>query len=264
MKNKIGVIVFIIVIGIGIAMVLYVSLIPQTSAINRFEAIPERPNDFDAYTRDIWSGAYNDLCEINDGYWKQPEFYGSSWTNAFKTFYDNPDYSKWGVYGQGNMPREISYSFTNLKKGDEFELCSFFHNGFGVWTYQGFQLIPIENEYFDIEITPNQLTVSPTFPVFEDGWTQKIEIKLIAKTDVPIGNYVLGFETQEPNPEYAREETQKTLSLTVNKDLYKEECNRYMSEEKCNYLINNREKKYVNGGSYQTERLPLKIIVNVK
>lgn len=255
---------FIAVIGIGAAILIYAALIPTASGLDTFKGIPEKPNDFDAYTRDIWKGAYVDLCDMNESYWKQPEFYGDAWEHAKKSFYDNPDYSKWGVYGQGNMPREISYNFENFKKGDEFELCSFFHNGFGVWTYQGFKLVPIENEYFDIEITPNELTVSPTFPVFEDGWTNKIKIKITAKENIPVGNYVLGFNSEVPSAEFSRQETKKALSLTVDKDSYKKECTRFMDEEKCNYLINNREKKYVNGGSYQTTTPPLKIVVNVK
>jgi len=264
MKNKIKTTLIVSVIGIGIAMIFYALLIPNVTAINRFESIPEKPDDFDAYVRDIWKGSYVELCDMDEGYWKQPEFYGSSWENAKNSFYDNPDYSKWGVYGQGNMPREIGYTFENFKKGDEFELCSFFHNGFGVWTYQGFKLVPIENEYFDIEITPNELTVTPTFPVFEDGWTRKIKIKIIAKEDMPIGNYIVGFNTVEPNADYSRQETKKTLELTIDKELYKEECNRFIDEEKCNYLINNREKKYVNGGSYQTSTPSLKIVVVIK
>lgn len=254
----------IVVMGIGMALIIYMSMIPTASGLNEFEAIPTMPDDFDAYTRDIWVGAYIELCDVGENYWKQPEFYGDAWKNAEGIFYDNPDYSRWGVYGQGNMPREISYTFENLKKGDEFELCSFFHNGFGVWTYQGFKLVPIENEYFDIEITPNEFVVNPTFPVFEDGWTKRIKIKITAKEDVPIGGYVLGFNSEVPSADFARAETKKALGLTVDKNLYKEECNRYMDEDKCEYLINNREKKYVNGGSYQTTTPPLKILVDVK
>ena len=157
MKNKIKVTTLVFIIGIIIALVGYVTLMPKTTAngMNRFETIPEKPDDFDAYTREIWGGGLTDLCEISEEYWMQPEFYGSTWENAKQQFYTQPDYSMWGVYGQGNMPREISYTLTDFKEGDEFELCTFFHNGFGVWTYQGFKLISSKSEYFDVEITPN-------------------------------------------------------------------------------------------------------------
>lgn len=238
----------------------------NTPKINRFEVIPEKPDDFDAYTREVWLGSLTDLCEIEDSYWNQPEFYGSSWKISKEHFYDNPDYSKWGVYGQGNIPKEISYTFSNLKKGDEFTLCSFFHNGFGIWTYQGFRLVPIENEYFDVELTPNELTTSPTFPIFIEGWAQKIKIKLTAKKNIPAGIYELGFDVTEPSGEYSREQVKDILKVgQYSKNQFLEECNRFLkNEEKCEYLVNQREKKYVAGGAYKSAEPLLKIIAIVK
>lgn len=269
-----------VVIGVVIGIIIIIATITtsinlkQKEVINRYETIPEKPADFDAYTRDIWSGAYLDLCEVGEDYWQQPEFYNGdssingdkgSWEIARKAFYDNPDYSRWGVYGQGNIPKEISYSFTNLKEGDEFTLCSFFHNGFGIWTYQGFKLIPLENEYFDVEITPNQLTLSPTFPSFTKDWTQKVQVTIRVKKPIPSGQYELGFDVTEPDPEYSRLKTKETLQMYINKDLYKEECIRFLKdEERCNYLVNNREKKYVAGGIYKTTEPLLKVKIIVK
>jgi len=266
MKNQIKIMTFVIVIVIGLSLIGYIILIPKTTAtMNRFESIPQKPNDFDAYTRDIWKGAFVELCDISEKYWMQPEFYGSAWENAKEDFYNNPDYSRWGVYGQGNMPREIGYTFENLKQGEEFELCTFFHNGFGIWTYQGFQLVSNENEYFDVEIAPNLLTMSPTFPVFENGWVQKIKIKLIAKQDILVGSYKIIIDTTAPPEKYAREETKRVLQMTINKDKYKEECFRFLKdEERCNYLINNREKKYFDGGAYQPSEPLLKLKIQVK
>ena len=256
----------ILVLVITIVITMYMLQIPSVSGIERFKGIPEKPNDFDAYTRDIWKGAFVELCDLPEEYWKQPEFYGSSWENGKEKFYDNPNYGMWGVYGQGNIPREIGYTFTNLKKGDEFELCTFFHNGFGVWTYQGFKLIPYgENEYFEIEITPNEFTVFPTFPVFEDGWTKKINIKIKVKEIPPQGTYILGFTSNAPSEEYAREMTKQILKLEVDKTEYYDDCVKYLKDtNRCDYLINQREKKYVNGGSYQSNVEPLKITLVVK
>jgi len=255
------------VVGIIILFGIY-NIFPVTAednSIERFESIPERPDDFDAYTREIWKGGLVDLCGLDDSYWKQPEFYGDSWTISKDKFYTNPDYSRWGVYGQGNIPREISYSFSKLSKGDEFELCSFFHNGFGVWTYQGFELVPWESEDFDIEITPNELTLSPTFPVFEDGWAEQIHVKIIAKKDLEPGNYILGFDVIPPSDEYGRVKNIEVLNMNVDKVAYKKECYEFLEdEETCNTLINLREKKYVNGGSYQTSEPIFKLVVHIE
>jgi hypothetical protein len=268
MKRKIAITMFVfIIVGIALALSAYAILATKIEAkeLERFKSIPPKPNDFDAYTREIWGGGLTDLCEVSKNYYEQPEFYGNSWNIAKKEFYDSPDYSKWGVYGQGNIPREISYSFSNLKKGHEFELCTFFHNGFGIWTYQGFKLEAEESEYFDIIITPNELTMTPTFPVFEEGWTKKISIKLIVKEDIPQGSYIIKLNAVQPSPEYSREQNRKVLSLEIDKEEYKKECIRFLKDdERCNYLINLREKKYVEGGTYQTNEPLLKVIVNVK
>ena len=266
MRNKIKVITFVFIIGIMLTLIGYTILIPRTTAsINRFEIIPEKPNDFDAYTREIWSGGLTDLCEIDESYWMQPEFYGNTWDNAKEKFYTNPDYSMWGIYGQGNIPRKISYTLTDFTKGDEFELCSFFHNGFGIWTYQGFKLIANENEYFDIQITPNELTMSPTFPVFEKGWTQKIKIKIIAKKEIPKGHYSFVINPMPPSFDYSKEETKRILKMEVDKEKYKEECYEFLNDiEKCDYLVNHREKKYVEGGTYQSSEPLLKLEIDIK
>jgi len=267
MKNKIKVVVIIFVIGIMLSLLGWTLLIPKTTAetINRFESIPEKPNDFDAYKREIWKGTFVELCDLDETYWKQPEFYGDSWNNAKNKFYDNPEYGMWGVYGQGNIPMEIGYSFENLKKGDEFELCTFFHNGFGIWTYQGFKLIPYgENEYFKIEITPNEFIFPPTFPVFENEWTKKIKVKIIVLETPPKGNYVFGFNAVAPSQEFSREATKQILNLTIDKDLYYSDCIKYLGDvNRCENLINMREKKYVAGGSYQANVPPLTISMEV-
>lgn len=267
MKNKIKITAFVFIVGIAFALIGYAILTPSVSSsnLNRFESIPEKPNDFTAYTREVWAGGLTDLCTLDENYWNQPEFYGNSWNIAKEKFYTNPDYSKWGVYGQGNIPQSIGYTFENLKEGDEFTLCTFFHNGFGVWTYQGFKLNIEDNEYFDVEITPNELTMSPTFPVFEDGWTRKIEIKLIVKKKPEVGDYIFNLKAFAPSQEYSKSETKRILGMEVNKEEYKEECLRFLGDEnKCEKLINLREKKYVEGGSYQTEQPLMAINIKVK
>ena len=230
----------------------YISLTPKVNSLERYEEIPEKPSDFTAFYREIWSGGYTDLCELEEAYWKQPEFYGDSWKNSKEKFYDNPNYGMWGVYGQGNVPMQASYTFENFKKGDEFEMCTFFHNGFGVWTYQGFELVPIENEYFEVILEPSELTVSPTFPVFEDGWTKKIRVKVRVKQTPPQGTYNLGFDVAPPSDKYSKQMTSEVLHLTVNKESYLTDCIKFLGDEqRCNDLINGREKKYVPGGTYK-------------
>jgi len=252
--------------GAGIiTLVLYLLLIPSVESISRYEAIPEKPDDFTAYSREIWSGGLTDLCSLDDAYWKQPEFYGDSWKNAREKFYDNPNYKLWGVYGQGNIPMKMGYTFTNFKEGDEFELCTFFHNGFGLWTYQGFKLIPQENEYFKVIITPDELTLSPTFPVFEDGWANKIKVKIIVKKTPPIGTYEIGFDVAPPSQEYSSKKTKEVLEMKIEKSEYLKDCIDFLKdEERCTELINGREKKYVAGGTYKASVLPFALQIRIQ
>lgn len=256
-------------IFVGLALIIAGILIlptPTVSSIERYESIPEMPDDFYAYTREIWGGAYVELCDLPEEYWRRPEFYGDSWKISKANFYDNPNYKMWGVYGQGNVPREIGYSFENLKKGDEFTLCSFFHNGFGVWTYQGFELVPVgENEYFDIEITPNEFIMAPTFPVFEKEWVKKITITIKVKETPPKGTYVFGFTAEKPSDDFSRQATRDTLNMEVDKDLYMQDCVKSLGDTiRCENLIALREKKYVAGGSYRPSVNPLTISFEVK
>lgn len=258
-----------IVLGI-VATAIIIALIfasKQTKAtINRYESIPEKPADFDAFMREIWRGTYVELCDLDERYWQRPEFYGNAWLNAKEKFYDNPDYELWGVYGYGGIPYKISYTFTNLKKGDVFETCNFFHAGFGVWTYQGFKLVPFgENEYFDVEIEPNQFYLSPTFPVFEKGWTKRIKLKIIVKETPPAGKYVVGYDVDHPDPEFSRKTLKEILFMQVNKEIYMKDCLTYLGNyERCEKLINLRQKKYVDGTEYRTDIPPFTVEIIVQ
>lgn len=239
-------------------------MIPTTNvkAIDRFRQIPNPPDDLVAYRRDIERGQLVDLCDIPEEYWKRPEFY-DAWDRVKPIFYDNPDYSTWGVYGYGVSPSEVGYSVENMKAGDSFEVCAFFMNGWGVWTYQGFRLIGTKDEYFLVEVTPNEFMLHPTFPVIEYEWIKKVTVKVTALQDIPIGEYHLGFDAVSPSPDFSRNMTKTVLkSHFENKEEYIEECVEFLNNrDQCNYLIDMRQKKYVDGGTYRPANRLFNIIV---
>ena len=253
-----------IVIVFGISLLgtsVYYSYVDGRTDMPTFDIVPPMPDDFDAIIRDI---IYVDLCSLDENYWKQPEFYGDAWEISKTKFYDNPNYARWGIHGQGNLPSDIGYGVTNMKKGNELEICSFFHNGFGIWTWQGFGLTSVYNgneDLFDIQITPNQILTEPTFPVFNNNWVQKIHVKITAKQDIPPGDYRLGFDVTAPTLEFSRDKRKQILyGEYKNKVLYKEECVRRLHDvERCDNLINLREKKYVDGGGYKTSESLMRI-----
>lgn len=264
MKYKKILLSIVIVFGISLlGMAVYYQYVDGKGDIPTFKVIPEKPDDFSAYTREIEFGNV-DLCTLREEYWKQPEFYGDSWDISKEKFYDNPDYSRWGIHGHGNLPNDIGFGVTNMKQGDSVELCTFFHNGFGVWTWQGFRLIPVVNQYgdlFEMEISPNEVMMDPTFPVFGEEWVKQIHIKITAKQDIPEGTYILGYDITSPTAEFSRDKRTEILyGEYENKELYKSECvKRLHDEERCDLLINLREKKYTEGGGYKTTESLMKI-----
>lgn len=268
MRIKNRKLLLIVCIAVGIALIggLFIYYSQSTIALNIYESIPEKPGDFAAYKRDVQSGQLFDVCSLESKYWKQPEWYGESWDRGRKQYYDKSDYGRWGVWGHGSMPSEIGYQAENMKEGNELEVCNFFHTGWGVWTWQGFELELIDNEYFEVNMEPKQIMLTPTFPIFEDGWVKRVRLNIKAKKDIPPGDYVVGYKVTSPNSDKSNEWTKEVLNMRYgNKQKYIDKCeDRLGDKERCIDLINNRQKKFVDGSSYQTERPLLEVHINVK
>lgn len=245
----------VIVFGITLlGMAVYYNYVDGREEVPVFKVVPEKPDDFDAYYREIDKGMLYVSCDVPEEYWKQPEFY-SSWEIAKEKFYDNPDYSRWGLHGYGIYPNKVGYTVKNMNPGDSFELCLYFYNGFGIWAWKGFSFAPSlgnYDEYFNMEFTPNEVLVDPTAPVFGENWVHKIKVKVTAKKEIPSGNYDIGFNVASPSKEFSRQSFERVLyGEYPNKELYKRECTRRLgNEEWCSNIINLREKKYVDGGGY--------------
>jgi len=264
MKFRKGVIVALTLVGILlIATGLYITNMKRTVAINTFRFIPEKPDDFEAVKREAYAGTIS-MCNVDEEYYKQPEFY-PSWKNA-KRMYEEYSWSHWGRHGYTAFPLSMTYDVENMKKGDEINLCSFFANGWAVWTWQGFKLKPVENEFFSIDITPDLFVLDPTYPIVGDDYIKKITLKITAKQDIPLGTYEVGFTDESPSDYFNKKQTELTLAQQVkDKPLWIEKCTEITSDkEKCTELVNRREKSYSVGGKWKTENLPLTVVINAK
>lgn len=219
-----------------------------------YRELPKMPEDLFLIVREVTDGQYPDMCDITEEYYKRPEFY-PRWEQHKKTFYDNHDYSVWGVYGYGAYPADISYALANVKKGDTIEFCTFFKTAWSIETYQGIELVPIEDEYWDVSLNPSIFMAMPTFPVFNKEWSKKIELKLTAKKDIPPNTYQLGFAVTSPSQSIEKEFKRQLLDMPIKQE-YLKLCklhlddSKLLDENRCQELFEGRTNNYVNGAAW--------------
>ena len=202
----------------------------------------EKPSDFVQVQRDIKQGVFLDLCDVKEGYYRQPELYF-----GYNTYLVTPhDYTRWIVHGYGAYPGEASLSVSNMKAGETITVCTLIHTSFGVETYQGIGLSIEPNDYFTSSITPNSLLLYPTFPKITGNWTYKIAVTIIAKQDIQPGSYTLNMMATAPDTKTSQENYNTMNSL--NQSYYN--C---PDNTKCNpEIIELRKRVYVDGGQFST------------
>ena len=162
--------------------------------------IPDKPEDYELIKR-AFSEGFMDIEKLNESYWLQPDFY-PGWSAA-KGVYEQHDYSRWGVYGHGAYPSNPTICFKTDKPGEWVRFTVLYRTGFGIETWQGVKLVPEDNEYFDVELNPNQMLLSPTFPVFAKDWVRKLSIKVTIKKQPPAGNYTVNIYSAPVDKELA-------------------------------------------------------------
>jgi len=256
----------IILVLIFIVLTIIIIGIKNKSIENKlFQELPQKPRDFLIFKRAVEKGEIIDLCKLEEKYYKNPEFY-ITWEQGKQIFYDNHDYSRWGVHGYGAYPGDLGMVVTDLKKGEEIEFCTLLKTSYGIETYQGVKLLVPESEYFDIEISPqeyenysNHFLLEPTFPIFKKGWVKKVKIKLIAKQDIPSDTYYFGFNLGTPDGRFSDDRVWELLMSDTNEDFeYVKSCMKELSNKKENTKTNNkcenfmlqRQKKYIQGGMW--------------
>ncbi|NUN11763.1 hypothetical protein HUU53_03905 [Candidatus Micrarchaeota archaeon] len=186
-----------------------------------FEKLPVFPKDFYPTRVLVQFGKITDLNSIAPSYWKQPEFY-PQFEEQGVPLYQKPPEGRRGVFGYGSYPSE---SIVLLPKNGEAEVAFFIYTSWMVQTYQGLGLSSgfpetaslkssdfpdgqrlvnqdpnVTSNYFDVEVTPDNVLLEPSFPVFQKNWVNKVTVKIKGK-NVPPGRYVIGVFGGGPTKE---------------------------------------------------------------
>lgn len=166
-----------------------------------FAALPPVPNDFSEIAYLLAQGKYFNLASLDERYFKQPEFYPNFKTLGI-TYWTRPDPKYWVSNGYGSYPSE---QWDSLERGsrEEFRGVVFFYSSWGAQTFQGISLMPDaeSQKYFDIQISPKNFLLEPSFTKFGKDWVYRVEITGKLKPGTPSGEYAVGVNVEIPPKE---------------------------------------------------------------
>jgi len=195
-----------------------------------FCQLPEKPKDFERWKIIYQHGKVSDLSNIPTNVWAQPDV-SPNWNGQILRLLQNPDPNR---IGAGYAP-QIDYADvgTTVSPGDETEVNFIVRNiattifwigiklepvypKMGSIDYQDIHIKTIQDpktaeECFDINITPQEFALAPSFPVFvwddknQAYYARMINVKIKAKPDCPKGHYVLGINPTTPSQEFSEE-----------------------------------------------------------
>ncbi len=188
-----------------------------------YKNLPAFPGDFYPVDALFGVGRMTDYVNLEEKYWKQPEFYPTFEMNLDKI--KNPNVNAFYAFGYGAYPGDIG---VGVNPGDDFTVATFFYSSWLVETWQGTKMqhfypvqtgIPNQNligtqftviqdpetvkNYFDVSIEPNVILLEPSSPIFGYNWTQKILVHIKVKPDTPKGRYAIGVNPVAPPKEYS-------------------------------------------------------------
>jgi hypothetical protein len=189
-----------------------------------FADLPEYPDNFadvKALTYpEPYLGMFEDFSDKHpdESYWKQPEFYGDSWTNEWLKYYTTETMRFRCCSG----PYPGDQMVSNLTVGETYRLVTYWHAGPAVWKYQALRLQPTYPEYGKmrmgtvevnqdpsraeecviVSVSPETILIEPTYPKLFSGWTQKVQLDITPKCP---GRYFISMEPTAPDPEFERE-----------------------------------------------------------
>ena len=230
--------------------------------------LPQKPDNFEMVLREMERGRI-DIYDLGEEYILQPEFYAESWKIG-KQKYDNHDYTRWGVYGNGAYPGNFEITLKNPSVETWIEICTSYRNGWAIETYQGVKLESNDSQYFDIKITPDQFLFSPTFPKITDDWVKKVNINISVKEVPPPGIYTIYINTARVSEEqndkwfweiFELEATDEQIQML--KECYDQNKDETIPNSDCEKLIEVlRRNVYVDTSNFQTSsRVIIKITV---
>ena len=200
-----------------------------------FCQLPPRPKDYDRWKVLYQHGKINNLRDVPTDVWSQPDI-SPNWNGQILKLLQNPDPNR---FGAGYAP-QIDYADvgTTVKPGEETQVNFIVRNvattifwigmkmepvypKMGSIDYQDIHIKTIQDpevakKCFDIEITPQEFALAPSFPVFvwddqnQAYYARMINVKIKANPDCPKGHYVLGINPTAPSKKFSDEYMLKT------------------------------------------------------
>ncbi|MEM3399368.1 MAG: hypothetical protein QXP42_00900 [Candidatus Micrarchaeia archaeon] len=164
-----------------------------------FANLPEFPEDFYA-TQGMVADGLIDISELNESYWKQPEFI-PTWKTQGEALFRNPPKGRWGAYGLGVYPNKIT---VRLRKGQNATTSFLLHSGYLVQSYQGVALSYQNSSGIVLNLLPNPVLLEPTAPIFEYGWVEKINLTIVINVSAQAGMHEIPIWITAPDNETSK------------------------------------------------------------
>lgn len=195
-------------IKIGIILIVSISIFLSM-------CISTQDNDFENVRKKFQSGdheLYSNLSKIPKDYYLKPGFY------ATYDMYKGVKEQK-GTYGYGALPSKLGYNVTKFKEGQYLDIYTFVLSSYDVGNYQGIglNLSPPNEELFETYTNPSDILLHPIIlgdPEKQSDWIYRIHMRIIAKKDIPEGEYVFRLKTREPSIE----KQEKFSNITQNRN----------------------------------------------
>ncbi len=152
--------------------------------------------------KEFQSGNYSIIVDIPKDYYIRPEFYPNY--NS-----DERYGARKAIYGYGAYPADVTYIADNISvnASQGIEIYTLLFVSTGVYAYQGlgFIISSPNDELFETHIVPTNILLSPKYlgnsSNVSDDWVYKLKITVIAKKDIPIGEYIFKLQAGNPSPE---------------------------------------------------------------
>jgi hypothetical protein len=179
-----------------------------------FRKLPEYPEDFEKVKTQALNLESVNKTYPDEYYYKQPEFYGSSFFEHGLYLYTQlskpKNFSYMNVMGYGNYPSDVQL----IVKEGEYELTDYLRAGWGVVKYQGLSLETVypENEEitrkcFNVTLIPSTFLLGRTYLSFDPDWVKRVKIKIKVDKSCPSGDYMIGITPTKVPQEFEDEWT---------------------------------------------------------
>lgn len=166
--------------------------------LNSFDnSFDNRNNNFDTVKKDFINGKY-DISKIPNDYYMRPDFY------PFYEKYKNQKSAN-ALYGYGAYPGSAYSEIKEYLIGEQIDIYTFVFSSYDVDSFQGLELyLKSPNDtLFDTHIDPSNILLTRisdnNITDNNISWTYKTKMSIIAKRDIPNGEYIFKLIARQPS-----------------------------------------------------------------